>query len=145
MTKSLKIKLLREGVKPPEFKTAGAAAMDIYMPNEAGVHSGCSEHFDLGFATEIPEGYCALVMPRSGVGVNSGVGIRNTIGLIDADYRGEWKARITVDEERDFYFIDKGERVLQALFVKCENLPIEIVDELGETERGEGGHGSTGK
>lgn len=140
----LKIKMLRDDVQPPEFKTPGAAAMDIYMPDDIGLTCrGLS--VGLGFATEIPEGYCALIIPRSGAGCNQGVSLRNTVGVVDSDFRGEWRAMVRVDNEQHEELVFAGERLLQALFIKCESLPIEIVDELNDTERGSGGFGSTGK
>lgn len=139
---TLKVKMLRN-VKPPEFKTPGAAAMDIYMPDAVGLTCD-AESIGLGFATEIPEGYCALIIPRSGAGCNHGVSLRNTVGVVDSDYRGEWRASLRVDNEQQVELFQAGDRLLQTLFVKCENLPIQLVDDLSETERGSGGFGSTG-
>ena len=86
-------------------------------------------------------------MPRSGAGIK-GIGLRNTVGVIDSDYRGEWIAHIVIDEQgdnsrgREFMF-KRGDRAIQCLIVPVVTETIEIADELTETERGAGGFGST--
>lgn len=140
----IKIKRINPTAKLPTRGSEDAAGFDIYLPHDVGLHAYFSEHVMLGFATELPKGYCALLIPRSGVGSKKGLGLRNTIGLIDSDYRGEWQARLVIDGEQDFIHLKEGERILQAVIVKHENLKLVEVDQLDDTPRGEGGFGSTG-
>lgn len=140
----IKIKRIHPELKLPTRGSDGAAGLDIYLPEDLIIYSGKSEHVKLGFATELPKGYCALIVPRSSVGSKSGLSLRNTLGVIDSDYRGEWQARLAVDQEQRSYRGFAGDRILQAIIVKHENLSIVEVDELSDTQRGAGGFGSTG-
>lgn len=120
-----------------------AGAFDIYMP-EAGYVTGTAEKINLGFAAAIPAGHVGLLLPRSSAGAKNGVELNNTCGVIDADYRGEWMAVIRTKSGNTFSW-EAGERVLQCVVVPVLSVKLELVDELDETKRGEGGFGSTGK
>lgn len=119
-----------------------AGGWDLAMP-EAGEANGTVKMVDLGFQSAIPPGYVALLLPRSGVGAKKGVELNNTCGVIDADYRGNWKAAIKTKSGIPFSW-EAGERVIQAVIVPVYTGELELVDELDETERGAGGFGSTG-
>lgn len=97
-----------------------------------------------GIHVEIPKGHVGLIFPRSGLGSKKGVYLANTVGVIDADYRGEIMLSML---SRDNYVIGKGERVAQLVVVPCmlEWMVTTNMSDLSNTERGEGGFGSTGK
>lgn len=143
----MKIKPLVENFLKPEFKTSGSAGMDIYLQSDTTLVVGKDNVINLGFSGAVPEGYVALLVPRSGTGIK-GIGLRNTVGVIDSDYRGEWIAHVVIDEQGNNSFGDelaykRGDRLIQCLLVPYLNETIELVDELDSTERGTGGFGST--
>jgi dUTP pyrophosphatase len=96
-----------------------------------------------GLYFEIPAGYEIQVRPRSGLALKKGVTVLNTPGTVDADYRGELKV-ILVNLSAEPFVVEPGERIAQIVLAKHEVIDWETVDELGESERGEGGFGSTG-
>lgn len=139
----MQIQKLHSGVIMPSKSTAKSAAFDIYMP-EAGTADGTTRFFPLGFASAIPEGHVALLLPRSGTGAKHGLELNNTCGVIDADYRGEWKAAMRTKDGRKFSW-EAGERVLQFLVVPIACVDLVEVEQLDDTTRGTGGFGSTGR
>lgn len=96
----------------------------------------------LGFAAEVPVGHVALLLPRSGAGAKQGLSLNNTVGVIDADYRGEWMACLRVRNGEAIQWT-KGERLLQFVIVPVATPELQVVKALASTERGEGGFGST--
>ena len=140
----MRIKSLHPNFKMPVKSTQGAGAFDIYMP-EGGVTFGDNvAEVPLGFAAKVPDGHVALLLPRSGCGAKKGVELNNTCGIIDSDYLGEWKAFIRTKSGEHFSW-NSNDRVLQFLIVPVSLVELELSDELGTTERGAGGFGSTGK
>ena len=140
----MRIKALHKNFLMPTKGTDGAGAFDIYMP-EAGDSSDHLYGFTgLGFSAEVPKGHVALILPRSSAGAKYGVELNNTCGVIDSDYRGEWKAVIRTKNSELFQW-DQGDRVLQFMIVPVADVTPELVDELDVTERGSGGFGSSGK
>lgn len=137
----MKIKPIHPNFKMPVRSTAGAGAYDLFMPSDGVCQVGCK--CALGFSAEVPAGHVALVLPRSGVGFKYGLELNNTCGVIDSDYRGEWMASLRT-KDGEIYRWKKGDRLLQMLIVPVAMPVLELVDELGDTERGEGGFGSTG-
>jgi len=121
--------------------TAEAGAFDIHMP-EAGAVTGNWTLTGLGFAAEVPTGHVALLLPRSSTGAKHGLELNNTCGVIDADYRGEWKAALKTKSSIPFTWA-AGDRVLQFLIVPVANVTLELADKLDESARGSGGFGST--
>ena len=101
---------------------------------------GCS----LGFATAIPEGYYFKVVPRSGLALWEGLSIVNSPGTIDSGYRNEWMA-IVINLSNTEVTLKKGDRVCQIILTKMIDYEFEEVKELPESDRGQGGFGSTGK
>ena len=133
---TIKIKIVDSRIKKEEigYKSDGAAAIDIYaLPTKNGYFDG----YKTGIAVEIPEGYVGIIVPRSSTGIK-GYTIKNTIGVIDSDYRGEIKLHLFVP-------VTQKIRVAQMLIMPCPQFNIEFVESLSETDRGEGGFGSTGK
>jgi dUTP pyrophosphatase len=98
---------------------------------------------DFGFAMEIPQGFVALCYIRSGLGMKHNVTLRNSVGVIDSDYRGPMKAMLICHAPIP-PTIRKGDRICQLVVQQVEDFSIVEVDELSETERGAGGFGSTG-
>jgi dUTP pyrophosphatase len=156
----IKIKKLNPNVKTPVYATDGAGCFDIHafscVPlfalTENNVHNfdwhtvvtkeePCI--FGTGLFFEIPKGKVMLIFSRSGHGFNSGVRLANCVGVIDSDYRGELKVKLTNDSDWELN-INQGDRIAQAMIVDADQVEFYIVDELTETERGTGGLGSTG-
>ena len=125
----------------PVKATAGSAAFDIYAQEDIALSNKGFITVKLGFATEIPQGYAAVMLPRSGLGSKHGLRMANTSGLIDSDFRNEWLATLTVESPN--LLIEKGTRFLQFYLVEVPEFNIEIASELSETDR-LGGYGSTG-
>ena len=96
----------------------------------------------LGFALELPEGYHAEIYPRSSVGLKTKIRVPNSIGIIDSDYRGE--VNLICETKEGSEWVSNGQRIAQMLIVKDSEVELKLSDELSETERGEGGFGSTG-
>ena len=139
----MQIKALHQNFIMPTSGSELAGAFDVYMP-EDGKAYGNPVKVGLGFAATIPPGYVALLVPRSGVGAKHGVELNNTCGVIDADYRGEWKAVLRTKDGRAYEW-KAGDRVLQFMVVPVWKGNLELVEELSETDRGAGGFGSTNK
>jgi dUTP pyrophosphatase len=139
----VQIKPLHTGFIMPTKGSCEAGAIDLYMP-EAGTATGTSQLFGLGFAAAVPPGHVALLLPRSGTGAKHGLELNNTCGVIDSDYRGEWKAALRTKGGIPFSWA-AGDRILQCLVVPVVSLKLELVDDLDETSRGTGGFGSSGQ
>ena len=142
------------GGKIPEKKSAGAAAWECYARMDTLVFNGKTYKIPLGFALAMPEGVFATLIPRSSMGLKTDLIMANGQGLIDSDYRGEVCAIYrAINLERDFcsYLPDSdihiGDRIAQIYFNEPVNLVVvyEFPEEIKDTERGEGGFGSTGK
>ena len=141
----IKIKALCDNFLMPERKR-NSAGYDLKLQEDVILNSKADNVIRLGFATEIPEGYCGLLMMRSSAGLK-GIRLLNTVGVIDSDYRGEWIAHLDVETSGDVYrefAYKRGDRILQAIFVPVLQTELSLVTELSETERGTGGFGSTG-
>ena len=136
----MKLKSFHPNFRMPARGSETAGAFDIFMPTHGQV-SAEPKKFNLGFATEIPPGYVAQLLPRSGVG-SKGLRVVNTIGVIDADYRGEWMAVLENPLGTTSWF--EGDRILQFLLVPVGTPQLVLVDSLEETQRGSGGFGSSG-
>jgi len=141
----LKVKMLREGVTLPKYQTDHSVGLDlcacidrdiILMPGERVL-------VPTGISIELPDGYEAQVRPRSGLAINHGVTVLNSPGTIDPDYRGEVKV-ILINLGKEPFVIKNGMRIAQMVISKFEKVEVEVVEELSQTRRGEGGFGSTG-
>lgn len=134
-------KVLPEAVSPHKT-TDGACGYDLTAATHRGNHHYIE--YDTGIAVEIPKGYVGLVFPRSSVS-NKGWMLANSVGVIDQDYRGTIKLRFSqVDPEAKRKPYSPGDRIGQLVVVPCFSSKIQEVTELSETERDEGGFGSTG-
>lgn len=140
---TLKIKRISDKAELPTYATPGSACFDIRCVSSAVIAPGHSKAFGTGLAFEVPEGYVMKVFSRSGHGFKNGLRLANGTGIIDSDYRGELQVKLHNDSQIS-QEIKAGERICQAELVKVERVEFEEVDQLSETERGEGGFGSTG-
>jgi dUTP pyrophosphatase len=131
----------------PEYQTTHAAGLDLRadLPN-GPVALGPLERqlIPTGLSLALPVGYEAQVRPRSGLAYKHGIGIVNSPGTIDADYRGEIKV-LLVNLSNEPFVVQDGERIAQLVVARHETIAWQPVEQLSETERGAGGYGSTGK
>ena len=147
MTLSLRIKRLpqSEGLELPSYETAGAAGMDLRAAVDQPVALAPGERMlvPTGLAIELPAGHEAQVRPRSGLSIKHGVTVINAPGTIDEDYRGEVKVPL-VNLGHEPFEITRGMRVAQMVIAPVTRVAVESVAELSDSDRGEGGFGSTG-
>lgn len=129
----------------PEYKTNGSAGLDISSSSEKTIILKSSEIklIPTNLILEIPEGYEAQVRPRSGLAVKNGITVLNSPGTIDSDYRGEIGVLLINLGKNDFE-INFGDRIAQLIISKYEKADLIEADSITETERGDGGYGSTG-
>ena len=142
----LKIQRLEHNKILPEYKTEGAAGMDLCAAIEEPIVLKPLERtlVPTGLKIELEHGYEAQVRPRSGLSIKHGITLINCVGTIDEDYRGEVCVPI-VNISNETYAIQPQERIAQMVIAREEKTKIEVVTELTDTVRGEGGFGSTGK
>lgn len=132
-------------IKLPEYMTPGAAGMDIRISIEEDQilkHGGISL-LPTGFKMAIPEGFEAQIRPRSGLAVKHGIGLINSPGTIDADYRGEVKIAV-INLGPEAFTFKRGDRVAQMVITRVWQAGIEVVEQLDDTGRNAGGFGHTG-
>ena len=142
----LKIQRLEHNKILPEYKTEGAAGMDLCAAIEEPIVLKPLERtlVPTGLKIELEHGYEAQGRPRSGLSIKHGITLINCVGTIDEDYRGEVCVPI-VNISNETYAIQPQERIAQMVIARAEQAKIEVVTELTDTVRGEGGFGSTGK
>ena len=143
----MEIKIVNRSKHPlPEYKTTASAGMDIRANLEEIVTLKPLERklIPTGLFIELPEGYEAQIRPRSGLALNEGLGLLNSPGTLDADYRGELGV-IVVNLSNNMITIEDGERICQMVINKVEQAEWIEVNELSDSERGDGGFGHTGK
>lgn len=142
----MQFKKMHPNFQLPVRSSVGAGGYDLFMPKAGFVREcevGNTELIGLGFAAAVPKGFVALILPRSGAGAKHGVELRNTCGVIDSDYRGEWMVAVKTKEGHEFGWAE-GERLFQFVLVPAGIVEPELVEELDDTIRGEGGFGSSG-
>ena len=136
-------KMTSEAVTPSHGRF-GDAGYDLSSLEDVILEPVERKLIKTGISIELPLGFAALVIPRSGNAINKGLSLVNTPGLIDSNYRGELKAiAINLDPKTPIE-IRKGDRIAQLIIIKAEEVDFTEVDELSETERGSGGFGSSG-
>lgn len=142
----LKIKKLRENAKIPFRATEGSAGMDLYacIDEPITLEAGEKAVIPTGIAIALPSAELgAFIFARSGLAIKHGIGLLNSVGVIDSDYRGEVCVGL-INQLKEPYTIQPDERIAQMVIMPVSLIqPIEV-DELDETERGAGGFGSTG-
>lgn len=129
----------------PAYATEGSAGMDVCagIDGQLVIKPGETVLVPTGFRVELPVGFEAQIRPRSGLAIKSGVGILNSPGTIDSDYRGEVKVILTNFGREDFV-VRRGDRIAQMVVARYGRVQWDKVDGLKETVRGEGGFGHTG-
>ncbi|WJN63746.1 deoxyuridine 5'-triphosphate nucleotidohydrolase [Erwinia phage Fougasse] len=127
----------------PFYASRGSAAADISSTDTANIAPGSTAIVGTGLKPEIPEGYVALIYSRSGHGFKNDIRLANCVGVIDSDYRGEIKVKLTNDGNSSFE-VQPGDRVAQMMIVPAIQATFEVQENLTSTVRGEGGFGSTG-
>lgn len=142
----IKIKVVNRGHQQlPAYATPQSAGMDLRANLDAPItlHPMERRLIPTGLHIALPEGYEAQVRPRSGLALKHGLTVLNTPGTIDADYRGEIGVMLINLSQEDFV-INDGERIAQMVIARYEQGDLVVVEELDQTERGEGGYGHTG-
>lgn len=142
----IKIKVVNKGHQQlPAYATTQSAGMDLRanIDGEIVLHPMERRLIPTGLHIALPEGYEAQVRPRSGLALKHGITVLNTPGTIDADYRGEVMV-LLINFSNENFVINDGERIAQMVIARHEQGEFIEVDELDETERGEGGYGHTG-
>jgi dUTP pyrophosphatase len=147
----MKIKITRldpdsEDIPLPKYVTPGAAGMDIYaaVPKRVLIPPGKTVLIPTGFSIELPAGFEAQIRPRSGLALNHNVGLLNSPGTIDSDYRGEIKIVLTNFGRRRFV-VQRGDRIAQMVIARYVRADWKEAKRLNQSKRGEGGFGHTGK
>jgi len=147
MKKLLKIKRVRKNASLPTRGSAGAAGLDLYacLENPVSLEPGGLYRIPTGVAVALPDkNTVGLIFVRSGLGVRHGISLSNAVGVIDSDYRGELVVGLC-NNGGNVYTLSPGERFAQLVVMPLLPVDLEETDDLGETERGTGGFGSTGK
>ncbi len=150
MSEHIKVKISRVSPQPsdiplPAYATEGSAGMDVYaaVENEINIQPGETTLIPSGCSIELPEGFEAQVRPRSGLAIKHQIGILNSPGTIDSDYRGEIKIILTNFGKAPFS-VRRGDRIAQLVVHRYARVEWEEVASLAETSRGDGGFGHTG-
>jgi dUTP pyrophosphatase len=141
----LKVKRLRPGAQLPERATSGSTGLDLRacLEGENALRLGMKPLLvPTGISIEVPEGYDVQIRPRSGLSAK-GVGV--TLGTLDSDYRGEVMVTMYLFDPELGFEIRHGDRIAQLVISRTADLPVLEVEELTQTKRGAGGHGSTGR
>ncbi len=142
----LTVRIVNQSDNPlPKYETIGSAGMDVRANIEEAVHLSPLEKVIIptGLFVELPQGFEMQVRPRSGLAIKRGITVINSPGTIDSDYRGEIKIGL-INLSNENQIIEKGERIAQLIVAKYEKVIWLVTESLNQTERGEGGFGSTG-
>jgi len=132
----------------PGYARVGDAGADLVARTDAVLACGGGRAVvPTGLAVAIPEGYAGLVLPRSGLAMRHGVTCLNAPGLVDSGYRGELHVVLVNHDPETDYAVSRGDRIAQLVLVRVEQAAFELVPEdgLGDSERGHGGFGHTGR
>jgi dUTP pyrophosphatase len=133
----------------PSYARPGDAGLDLVAREDALLAPGGGRALvPTGVAVAIPPGHAGFIQPRSGLALKHGVTCLNTPGLIDSGYRGELKVLLVNTDPAEAFQVTRGERIAQLVIQKVDHAVLEVVDDfdhLGESDRGEGGFGHTGR
>jgi dUTP pyrophosphatase len=138
------VRRLDPGVPLPAYAKPGDAGCDLVTTVDVALAPGERALVPTGIALELPPGYAGFVLPRSGLAARHGLGMVNAPGTIDAGYRGEIKLCLVNHDLRETLHLQRLDRVAQLVVQRVAHVAWQEVDELSESERGAGGHGSTG-
>lgn len=142
----VKVKRLTETAKLPTRGSVFSAGFDLYADTQMDItiHPHETRQIGTGLSMEIPDGYFGAIFARSGLATKEGLRPANCVGVCDSDYRGEYIVAIHNDSNED-RVITPQERIAQLIVMQYPHITFEEVDELSDTDRGNGGFGSTGK
>ncbi|MGH3741757.1 MAG: dUTP diphosphatase [Micromonosporaceae bacterium] len=138
------VRRLDPDIPPPEYAHPGDAGADLVAAEDVQIPPGGRVSVRTGLAIALPYGYVGLVHPRSGLAARHGVTLLNAPGTIDAGYRGEIRVNLINHDAAVTARLSRGDRIAQLVVQRVEQARFHMVDELPESARGVGGHGSTG-
>ena len=148
MSEPLEVRLSLEphAFAPPAYQTEHAAGLDVFaaVSEPLMLAPGQVVAVPTGVRFEIPPGWEAQVRPRSGLALKHSIGIPNSPGTIDADYRGELKV-LLINLGSEPYVVQRGDRVAQLVFARVARVSLTVADQLESTARGDGGFGHSGR
>ena len=141
---NLKVKRLTDTAKLPTYAHDGDACFDLYADDVNETRGGTVFTCDTGLSVEVPQGYAMMIYSRSGHGFKNNMRLANCVGVLDSGYRGSVMVKLTCD--RQIQYVPKvGDRIAQAMLIPVPVVTFEEVTELSDSERGEGGFGSSGR
>ena len=141
----LPVRLLHPGARPPSRAYEGDAGFDLVSVEKAVLSPGERASLGCGIAIELPEGTCALVLPRSGLARDHGITVVNSPGLIDSGYRGELRVTLINTDRRAAFEVEPGMRIAQLVVLALPQVAIVLRDALAAGARGDQGFGSSGR
>jgi dUTP pyrophosphatase len=141
----LEYALLSESARAPARAHDGDAGYDLHAAEALTLAAGARASVGTGVAVAIPAGRAGLVLPRSGLALRNGIALVNAPGLIDTGYRGELRVLLLNTDRDEAFEIGVGDRIAQLVIVRHETPELVEVEQLGESARGAGGFGSTGR
>ncbi len=141
---TVSVRLLHPLAQLPRYALPGDAGADLVATEAVTLAPGARAVVPTGLALALPPGFAAFVQPRSGLAARAGLGLVNSPGTIDSGYRGEIKAILINLDPSSAVHIEAGDRIAQLVIQRVEHGLFVEVDALAESERGSGGHGSTG-
>ena len=141
----LRFRLLEPGAVLPSRAHPEDAGLDLHAAEDARFGPGERYSVGTGVAVEIPPGHAGLVLPRSGLAQRHGISLVNSPGLIDSGYRGEIRVLMLNTDPADIFAVKRGDRIAQLLVLAYPQLEPVAAETLGDSARGEGGFGSSGR
>jgi len=141
----LSIAKLKDEAVLPTRAHPGDAGLDLYACESAHIGPGERWSVGTGVAVEIPEGHAGLVLPRSGLARDHGIGLANAPGLIDAGYRGEVRVLLLNNDPAELFRVEPGDRIAQLVVIPVALADPVEVEALTDSARGDGGFGSSGR
>jgi dUTP pyrophosphatase len=141
---SIELKVLDEGIEPPQYALPGDAGADLVTTMDVQLAPGQRQLVPTGIAIAIPAGFAGFIHPRSGLAVRAGLSIVNAPGTIDAGYRGEIQVPLINLDPTETIELQRGERIAQLVIQPVYQATFTVVDELSATQRQDAGFGSTG-
>jgi dUTP pyrophosphatase len=141
----LRVQRLDPAAKMPTVSHEGDAGFDLYAIEAVTLEPGARAAIRTGIAIEVSHGHAALVLPRSGLAAKHGISVVNAPGLIDSGYRGEVQVLLLNTDRETPFAIAPGDRIAQLVLIRVESPAVEEATTLTETQRGEGGFGSSGR
>ena len=140
----ISIRRIDAGLPLPAYAHPGDAGADLHSAEDLTLQPGERALVATGIALALPEGYVALVHPRSGLAARHGISIVNAPGTIDAGYRGEVKVCLVNTDRHEPFTVHRGDRIAQLVIQRFETASFVEADDLPDSARGAGGYGSTG-